>query len=197
MQPIEIEHWEPNPENPSHLRYVGQPVAEEVFAELKQRLEATGFLPDEYFVIGMEWENGRQIPKGADVFCATDYGESEGVYVDVYLKWYENGKSIIKSFAVGKTLGESSYDLDRMFLTASAITKAFHGEGMHNESARGMILTLNTEERNALREVLARQEQTPALQSLAEKLGGVRSEPTQMAQESWQTQTAPGMEMIL
>ena len=35
---------------------------------------------------------------------------------------------MIKSFATGKTLGESGSDMDRMFLISSAITKAFHGE---------------------------------------------------------------------
>ena len=72
-----------------------------------------GLMPDEYFLLDREWENGREIPKGADIFCTTDYGESEGAYVDVYLKWYEDGKPITKSFATGKTLGEAGYDLDR------------------------------------------------------------------------------------
>ncbi len=64
------------------------------------------------------------------MFCTVDYGESEGVYVDVYLKWYDEKrqKSVTESFIVGKTLGENGNDLDRMFLTASAITKAVHGD---------------------------------------------------------------------
>ena len=170
MEPIELELWEPNPENPRYLRYVGQPVAEEVFRELEQRLTAKGCMPDEYFLMDMEWEQGREIPRGADIFCTTDFGASEGIYVDVYLKWHENGTPITRSFATGKTLGETGYDLDRMFLTASAITKAFHGEGYHNEQAQGAILLVNAEERDALREILAWQRQTPVVQSLLAKV---------------------------
>jgi len=103
-------------------------VAQEVFEELKYRLESTGYLPDEYFLMDSHWENGRTIPRGANIFCTTDYGASEGVYLDVYLKWYENQKPITKSFITGKTLGENGNDMDRMFLISSAITKAFHGD---------------------------------------------------------------------
>ena len=103
-------------------------VAQEVFEELKYRLGSTGYLPDEYFLLDRDWENGRTIPRGANIFCTTDYGASEGVYLDVYLKWYENQKPITKSFITGKTLGENGNDMDRMFLISSAITKAFHGD---------------------------------------------------------------------
>ena len=102
--------------------------AQEVFHELKYRLESMGYLPDEYFLLDSQWENGREIPRGANIFCTTDYGASEGVYLDVYLKWYENQKPITKSFITGKTLGENGNDMDRMFLISSAITKAFHGD---------------------------------------------------------------------
>ncbi len=51
MDPIELEHWEPDPADPRYSRYVSQPRAEEVFLELKQRLDGMGMLPDEYFVL--------------------------------------------------------------------------------------------------------------------------------------------------
>jgi hypothetical protein len=194
MEPIELEIWKPDSEDPRFLKYIGQPRAEEAFLELGRRLEALGLMPDEYFLLDWEWENGREIPKGADIFCTTDYGESEGIYVDVYLKWYEDGKPITKNFATGKTLGETGYDLDRMFLTASAITKAFHGDGCHNENAQGAILDLNAEERKALLAVLTRQEQTPEFQSLITKLAG---DAVEQAQASQQPQGGSTMEMSL
>jgi uncharacterized protein involved in tellurium resistance len=43
----------------------------------------------------------------------------------------ENKKSHTTSFATGKTLGESKTDMDRMYLIASAVTKAFHSDGIH------------------------------------------------------------------
>ena len=139
MNVIELERWKPSETDPRRLEYAGQPTAAEVFQELKHRLESMGYLPDEYFLMDTEWENGRKIPKDADIFCTTDYGGSEGVYLDVYLKWYdeEQKKSITKSFITGKTLGENGNDLDRMFLISSAITKAFHGDHVYEDWWRG------------------------------------------------------------
>ncbi|MBD5085679.1 MAG: ankyrin repeat domain-containing protein [Clostridiales bacterium] len=136
MDVIELERWKPSEEDPRKPEYAGQPIAQEVFEELKYQLDSTGCLPDEYFLMDREWENGREIPQGADIFCTVDYGESEGVYLDVYLKWRQDGKPITKSFITGKTLGGNGNDLDRMFLTASAVTKAFHGD--HATHARYM-----------------------------------------------------------
>ena len=134
--------------------------AQEVFEELKYRLESRGYLPEEYFLMDREWENGRKIPEDADFFCTTDYGGSEGVYLDVYLKWYENGKPITKSFITGKTLGESGNDLDRMFLISSAITKAFHGDhATHARSMQigGVVVHLSTEEQRTIISALVEQ----------------------------------------
>ena len=130
MNVIEFERWEPSADDPRELEYVGQRTASDVFQELKHRLESQGCLPDEYFLLDSFWENGREIPKDADIFCTTDYGASEGVYLDAYLKWYDKGheKSVTQKFFTGKTLGENGNDLDRMFLISSAITKAFHGD---------------------------------------------------------------------
>ena len=129
MKIIETERWVPSKEDPSRSEYIGQRTGQEVFEELRQQLENMGCLPDEYFLLDQQWEKGREIPKGADIFCTTDYGASEGIYLDVYLKWYEDGNPVTKGFITGKTLGESGDDLDNMFLISSAITKAFHGDG--------------------------------------------------------------------
>ena len=172
MDMIELERWAPSPEDPRRSQYIGQRTAQEVFEELKYRLEGMGYLPDEYFLMDREWADGREIPKDADIFCTTDCGGSEGIYTDIYLKWYQDGKPVIKSFATGKTLGESGSDLDRMYLIASAITKAFHGDrGTYARYLRrdeqpepeDMILHLNPDEQriviNALVEQRERQEQ--------------------------------------
>lgn len=128
MEPIELSRWEPSLEDPRRMQYAGQRTAQEIFEELKHRLEGMGYLPDEYFLMNCEWENDREIPRNADIFCTTDYGGSEGVYLDVSLQWYENERTVTRNFITGKTLGETGADLDRMFLISSAITKAFHGD---------------------------------------------------------------------
>ena len=138
MKPIELEIWKPKEDDPRYAEHVGQRTAEEVFKELEQRLDSMGMLPDEYFTLDSDWQNGKLIPEGANVFVTTDYGESEGVYLDGYLKWYEDGKPVTKALFTGKTLGETGADLDRMFLISSAITKAFHGD--HGQYARYMKL---------------------------------------------------------
>ena len=140
---------------------------QEVYEELKHRLEGMGYLPDEYFLLDDVWEDGKVVPRDADLFCTTDYGASEGIYLDVRLIWYgEDGKPVIKTFATGKTLGESSSDMDRIFLISSAITKAFHGE--HGAYARfqrleggtkaeGVVLHLSPKERRVVMDALLEQ----------------------------------------
>ncbi|GEM_PF-214041 len=168
MQVIELERWKPSDKAPRKLEYSGQPTAQEVFEELKYRLEGMGYLPDEYFLMDDHWENGREIPKDADVFCTTDYGGSEGVYLDVYLKWYDKNqkKSITKSFITGKTLGANGNDLDRMFLISSAITKAFHGD----HAAHARYMKINGVEDTEGRVVhLSRQEEKVIIEALVEQ----------------------------
>ena len=61
LERINLEKWEESQENPQKLNYAGQREAQEVFAELKHRLESVGMLPDEYFLLDSQWENGREI----------------------------------------------------------------------------------------------------------------------------------------
>ncbi len=169
MKPIEMELWKPKQADPRYMERAGQRSAEEVFRELEQRLDSMGMLPDEYLLLDRDWRDGALIPEDADIFVTTDYGESEGVYLDAYLKWYEDGKPVTKSFFTGKTLGETGADLDRMFLIASAITKAFHGYGRQPES--GIVLCLNAEEKEELIEALVeKRERTLAQTDRVEKL---------------------------
>ena len=167
MKQIEFERWEPDAENPRRLTYAGQRTAEDVFHELEARLDSVGYLPDEYLLLDRRWQNGREIPKGADFFCKTDYGGSEGIYLDVYLEWQEGDKPKKECFITGKTLGESGADLDRMFLISAAITKAFRGGnsvharymvvGAQPEPEETMLLHLNPDEQRLVAQALAEQ----------------------------------------
>ena len=169
MDVIEFDRWKPSADDPRKLEYNGQRTAEDVFEQLKFRLDGQGYLPDEYFLLRGEWEGGREIPRDADLFCTVDYGASEGVYMDVYLKWYDEKqkKSVTESFITGKTLGENGNDMDRMFLTASAITKAFHGDhatharymqvGGADEDTGGRVVHLSQQEEKVIVEALVEQ----------------------------------------
>ena len=167
MKQIEFERWEPDAENPHKLKYAGQRAAEEVFQELKARLDSVGYLPDEYLLLDIHWQNGREMPRDADFFCRADYGGSEGIYLDVFLYWDEDGQRKTEHFMTGKTLGESGADLDRMFLISSAITKAFRGDnsvhsrymvvGGQPEPEETMVLNLSPDEQRLVAQALAEQ----------------------------------------
>ena len=85
----------------------------------------------------------------------------------MYLKWYEDGNPITKSFITGKTLGENGSDLDRMFLISSAITKAFHGDhatharymktGGVEDDTGGTVVHLSQQEQKVIIEALVEQ----------------------------------------
>ena len=182
MKTIELEKWTPSADNSREMEYAGQRTAQEVFEERKHRLEGMGYLPDEYFLMDHHWENGREIPKDADIFCTTDYGGSEGVYLDVYLKWYDEQqkKSITKSFITGKTLGENGNDLDRMFLISSAITKAFHGD--HATHARYMKIGGVEDDTGGSIVHLSQQEQRTIIDALIEQRERQESALTQTEQ---------------
>ena len=167
MKQIEFERWEPDAENPRRLKYAGQRTAEEVFHELEARLDSVGYLPDEYLLLDIHWQNGREMPRDADFFCRTDYGGSEGIYLDMFLEWYEDSQRRTEHFMTGKTLGESGADMDRMSLISSAITKAFRGDnsvharymvvGEQSEPAETMSLNLSPDEQRLVTQALAEQ----------------------------------------
>ena len=167
MKQIEFERWEPDAENPRKLKYAGQRTAEDVFHELEARLDSVGYLPDEYLLLDIHWQNGREMPKDADFFCKTDYGASEGIYLDVFLEWYEDSQRRTEHFMTGKTLGESGADLDRMFLISAAITKAFRGD--NSVHARYMVVGAQPEPEETMSLHLSPDEQRLVAQALAEQ----------------------------
>jgi len=165
MKRIDTERHKPDPANPNRLVYDGQRTAQEIFAELRYRLESAGYLPDEYFMLDRDWDNGRAWPEDGDIFCTVDYGGIEGIYLDIYMKYQdEQNKTQTKSFATGKTLGEADEDMDRMFLIASAVTKAFHSDGLHaryvqvgeqdQTPAQSAVIHLNPEEKKIVTDSL-------------------------------------------
>ena len=167
MKQIEFERWEPDAENPRRLKYAGQRTAEEVFHELEARLDSVGYLPDEYLLLDIRWQNGRDMPRDANFFCKTDYGGSEGIYLDVFLEWYEDSQRKTEHFMTGKTLGESGADLDRMFLISSAITKAVRGD--NSIHARYMMVGGQAETKETMTLHLSPDDQRLVAQALAEQ----------------------------
>jgi hypothetical protein len=147
MAIIETEIWKPNPDRPGTLIFDSSREAQDVFSDLKKHLTSIGRMPDEYFSLWMDWENGKLFPKDATLSCEVNFGGSEGIYLDISISYkkdvYEysrdtgelgwHNRSVIERFATGKTLGETNDDLDRMNLIASAVTSGFYGyeNGVH------------------------------------------------------------------
>lgn len=188
MKPIETELWKPSPHDPGKLGYAGQRSALEVFQELHYRLDNMGYLPDEYFLLAHDLRDGAEFPRDAYLYCTTDYGGNEGIYVDVHLRVpQEGGGTTTRNFATGKTLGESGPDLDRMHLIASAITKAFHEDGVHSRyimlgkrrEPEGVVMHLTPQEHRLIVDALvlqrnqALEEASQVEQLLQRTTGGV------------------------
>ena len=107
------------------------------------------------------------MPRDAGFFCRTDYGGSEGIYLDMFLEWYEDSQRRTEHFMTGKTLGESGADMDRMSLISSAITKAFRGDsGVH---ARYMVVGGQPGPEETMSLNLSPDEQRLVTQALAEQ----------------------------
>jgi len=100
MPKIDLYLYGPVEGQPGHSHIVGQPTAQEMFAQLEQHLNSIGYLPDDYFSLDRDWQNGVKIPADADIVCTADYGGSEGVYLNVALRWHDDaGNSHTKHFA--------------------------------------------------------------------------------------------------
>ena len=193
MKQIEFERWEPDAENPCKLTYAGQRAAEDVFHELEAQLDSVGYLLDEYLLLDRRWQNGREMPRDAGFFCRTDYGGSEGIYLDMFLEWYEDSQRRTEHFMTGKTLGESDADMDRMSLISSAITKAIRGDnsvharyivvGGQSGPEETMSLNLSPDEQRLVAQALAEQitegnaTVKETLSQLADLIAGTKNTP--------------------
>jgi hypothetical protein len=141
MPIIETEIWKLNPDRPGTVIFDSQRIAQDIYNELEAHLKADGRLPDEYFLLGMAWRDKALFPKDADILCDVNFGGSEGIYLDISVKYkkdvYERSQEtgewgwinrpVIEAFATGKTLGDTIDDLDRMNLVAASVTAAFYG----------------------------------------------------------------------
>lgn len=139
------------PDEKGRVRRIGQRTNGEVFDELKSRLEEAGLLPDEYFLMSSELRKDGKIPDFYEAECYVNYGGSEGIYVDVELKYVSpDGERIKTSFATGKTLGEKTADFYRMSLIAGECSMLLNGDGFKIRNNTKSVLILDEEEADIL-----------------------------------------------
>ena len=139
--------------------------AQEVYMELKQRLDSMGLLPDALFSLAKEWQGKKEIPQDAAVTCSVDYGGIEGVYLDIRLGCQECGRFQTSPFITGKSLHDTGAGLDRMHQTAAAVTKAFRGD--HRQYAN--LAQKDAASREDMVVVLSGREQDILLDALLER----------------------------
>ena len=164
IKTFELDRWS-EPDEKRRVRHIGMANAKETFDRLQTHLELKGLLPDEYFLFSDELTG--ELPEFDQALCIPNFGASEGIYLDVFLEWYEDSQRRTEHFMTGKTLGESGADMDRMSLISSAITKAFRGDnsvharymvvGGQSEPAETMSLNLSPDEQRLVAQALAEQ----------------------------------------
>lgn len=126
---IKTEIWNAVPDKPGKVQYAGQRKIGEVFKELYNYLKEEGILPDEYFLLSQDLNKNDDFPR-SDVQCYAQWGNSEGIYLEVELVAYDKEDRTKRiHFATGKTLSETGVAYDRMQYIAGRIYKAFCGEG--------------------------------------------------------------------
>lgn len=146
MKRIETNIFEQVEDRPGMVRIVGRKKAVDVFAELESALKEANLLPDDYFLLDAHFKDEKcLIPALRDVVCYANWGESEGIYLDVYLCGYDDVTDKHQSFhfATGKTLCEDSYAFDRMQYIAGYIYNLFEGFGQ--QSSRYVLQAKNKE----------------------------------------------------
>lgn len=123
---IETEIWEPYSDKKGFLKFVETRKIYDVFRELEESMEASGMMPDEYFLLSHRFDKDAKMPRDASITTTVRWGGNEGVYIDVNMTAFEGGTV---HFATGKTLGETEEDYDRMCAIAAFIYKSFAGFG--------------------------------------------------------------------
>lgn len=143
---IEVDRWSEPDEN-HRIKHLGMIKYGEMFQQLKTALENMDLLPDEYFIWDRTSERDTELPDYDFAECIPNYGESEGIYLDIILLFHDkDGKTKREQFATGKTLEESVDAFFRMSITAAVCSLLLNGRGCIYQS-EGAVLTLNKEEK--------------------------------------------------
>ena len=128
IKTIETDRYEPMEDN-IHVKHVGMITAQEAFDQLKQHLTAVDLLPDEYFIPSSSQNMEQELPNFSSAICHTDWGGSEGIYIDIGLAYFENRERKFFPLATGKTLDDSGDAFVRMSRIAAECSILLNGRG--------------------------------------------------------------------
>lgn len=147
IQSFEVDRWS-EPDEHRRVKHIGMAKSQDIFDKLEAHLKRNNLLPDEYFLFdgGEYGELPKELPNYEVALCIPNYGASEGIYLDISLKYYDkDGRQRFVSFATGKTLGESADDFYKMSRIAAECSLLLNGRGQTYER-ENVDLTLTPEE---------------------------------------------------
>lgn len=127
LKTIESEIYE-KAEDGIHIRRVGMIKAQEAFDILENHLKEANLLPDEYFSLYFNAAD-KELPEFNTAVCHTDWGGSEGIYIDIDLVYRENNEIKMFHFATGKTLDSSGDAFIKMSRIAAECSMMLNGRG--------------------------------------------------------------------
>ena len=185
IRSFNLDRWS-EPDEQRRVRHIGMADARETFEKLKKHLEATGLLPDEYFLFDGEYETQLkgELPNFDHALCVPNYGASEGIYLDISLVCRnEDGSRKFIPFATGKTLEESGDAFLRMHRIAGECSLLLNGRGIYFERSETPLF-LTSEETDAVINALELEilsdispEQARLLEGVMGKIDGQRLTP--------------------
>lgn len=126
IQTIHVDKYDTVPGH-SLPQHVGMIDAQDAFDQLEAHLKKIGLLPDEYFSLSFNLKG--ELPDFSEAVCHTNWGGSEGIYIDIELKYYQDRQPKVLQFATGKTLGDSGDAFLRMSRIAAECSMMLNGRG--------------------------------------------------------------------
>ena len=145
IKSFEVDRWSERDEN-GRMKHIGMLKLGEVFEMLKEHLITMDMLPDEYFLIGRDWNEDWELPEYDYAVCVPNFGGSEGIYLDITLVYRdEHEQKCYLDFATGKTLEESADAFLKMARIAAECSLMLNGRGTRYTKAN-VDVSLNPEQ---------------------------------------------------
>ena len=130
IKTLDLKRWS-EPDEKHRVKELGMANAQDIFNKLHAHLEENNLLPDEYFLFAERSfaENNGELFEHSEVICQTNFGGSEGVYLDISLA---TQKGFLK-FATGKTLDGSAEGFYKMSRIGAECSLMLNGGGSRYE----------------------------------------------------------------
>lgn len=142
IKSFEVDRWSERDEQ-GRVKHIGMLKLGEVFAMLKEHLISRDMLPDEYFLMGCDWNKDRELPDYDYAVCVPNFGGSEGIYLDISLVYRdEHEQRCSLDFATGKTLEEGADAFLKMARIAAECSLMLNGRGTRYTKS-GVDVSLN------------------------------------------------------